>query len=167
MKPPVKTNRDMLGRSDTLSLKEALLLLQQNLPPCTKGKVKIARDEALGRICAESILSPENLPPYPRSTMDGYAVRAKDTFGASEKLPAYLEVSGEVAMGQFPTDGPQPGACHAIATGGILPPGTDSVIMFEHTVAIDDSMIEVTQPVAISSNAQIVSAMVMLTTILL
>ena len=152
MKPPVKTNRDMLGRSDTLSLKEALLLLQQNLPPCTKGKVKIARDEALGRICAENILSPENLPPYPRSTMDGYAVRAKDTFGASEKLPAYLEVSGEVAMGQFPTDGPQPGACHAIATGGILPPGTDSVIMFEHTVAIDDSMIEVTQPVATGVN---------------
>ncbi|MFC1845233.1 gephyrin-like molybdotransferase Glp [Thermodesulfobacteriota bacterium] len=145
-------NRDMLGRVDTLSLQEALLLLQQNLPPCTTRKVKVARDEALGRICAEDILSPENLPPYPRSTMDGYAVRAKDTFGASEKLPAYLEISGEVIMGQFPTEGPQPGACHAIATGGILPPGTDSVIMLEHTVAIDNSMIEVTQPVATGVN---------------
>jgi len=145
-------SRDMLGRTDTLSLQDALLLLQQNLPPCTTRKVTVARDEALGRICAEDILSPENLPPYPRSTMDGYAVRAKDTFGASEKLPAYLEISGEVIMGQFPTNGPQPGACHAIATGGILPPGTDSVIMLEHTVAIDDSMIEVTQPVATGVN---------------
>jgi len=145
-------SRDMLGRTYTLSLQDALLLLQQNLPPCTTRKVTVARDEALGRICAEDILSPENLPPYPRSTMDGYAVRAKDTFGASEKLPAYLEISGEVIMGQFPTNGPQPGACHAIATGGILPPGTDSVIMLEHTVAIDDSMIEVTQPVATGVN---------------
>jgi len=145
-------NRDMLGRADTLSLQEALLLLQQNLPPCTAKKVTIARDEALGRICAGNILSPENLPPYPRSTMDGYAVRAKDTFGASEKLPAYLEISGEVIMGQFPTEGPEPGACHAIATGGILPPGTDSVIMLEHTVTVDNTMIEVTQPVATGVN---------------
>ena len=152
MNQTIKTNRDMLGRVDTLSLQEALLFLQQNLPPCTTRKVKVSRDEALGRICSEDIFSPENLPPYPRSTMDGYAVRAKDTFGASEKLPAYLEISGEVIMGQFPTEGPLPGTCYSIATGGILPPDTDSVIMLEHTVAIDGSMIEVTQPVATGVN---------------
>lgn len=147
-----KINRDMLGRVDTLSLQKALSILHQHLPPSNTRKVTVTLDEALGRICAEDILSPENLPPYPRSTMDGYAVRAKDTFGASEKLPAYLEVSGEVVMGDFPEKGPQPGACHAIATGGILPPGTDSVVMLEHTVVIDDSMIEVTQPVANGAN---------------
>jgi molybdopterin molybdotransferase len=152
MNPPTKRNRDMLGRTDTVNLKEALLLLQQHLPPGTARKTTVSLDEALGRICAEDILSPENLPPYPRSTMDGYAVRAKDTFGASEKLPAYLEVSGEIFMGKFPANGPQPGACYAIATGGILPPGTDSVVMLEHTVAIDDSMIEVTQSVATGIN---------------
>jgi molybdopterin molybdotransferase len=152
MNPPIQKNRDMLGRVDTLSLHAALLLLRQNLPACTTKKITVERDEALGRICAEDIVSPENLPPYPRSTMDGYAVRAKDTFGASEKLPAYLEISGEVVMGQFPNEGPQPGACHAIATGGILPPETDSVIMMEHTVKIDDNMIEVTQPVATGGN---------------
>ena len=84
--------------------------------------------------------------------MDGYAVKARDTFGASEKLPAYLEVSGEVSMGEFPGHGPEPGACYAIATGGLLPPGTDAVVMLEHTVTVDDSMIEVVQPVAAGMN---------------
>jgi molybdopterin molybdotransferase len=80
--------------------------------------------------------------------MDGYAVRARDTFGATEKLPAYLELSGEVTMGEFPGHGPDPGACYGIATGGILPPGTDAVVMLEHTVSISESMIEVVQPAA-------------------
>lgn len=152
MTTPIKQNRDMLGRTDVVNLDEALLLLRQHLPPCHSRKITLPLEESLGRICAEDIYSPENLPPYPRSTMDGYAVRAKDTFGASEKLPAYLEVSGEVFMGQFPEHGPQPGGCYAIATGGILPPGTDSVIMLEHTVAIDKSMIEVMQSVAAGTN---------------
>ena len=56
--------------------------------------------QALGRVTAEALLAPEQLPAFPRSTMDGYAVRASDTFGASESLPAYLEVVGEVRMGQ-------------------------------------------------------------------
>ena len=152
MNPPFKQTRDMLGRTDTVSLKAALLLLRQHLPPCPAAKVALPIGETLGRICAADILSPENLPPYPRSTMDGYAVRARDTFGASEKLPAYLEVSGEVYMGEFPEQGPKPGACYSIATGGILPPGTDAVIMLEHTVAIDADMIEVVQPAASAAN---------------
>jgi len=142
----------MLGRTDTVSLKEALLLLRRHLPDGPAGKVTIPIAEALGRFCAADILSPEDLPPYPRSTMDGFAVRARDTFGASEKLPAYLEVSGEVFMGEFPEHGPAPGACYHIATGGILPPGTDAVVMLEHTVAIDANMIEVMQPVAAGAN---------------
>ena len=142
----------MLGRSDTVSLENALQLLQQHLPPCSARKVTVPLDETLGRICAADIYSPEDLPPYPRSTMDGYAVKARDTFGASEKLPAYLEVSGEVSMGEFPGHGPEPGACYAIATGGLLPPGTDAVVMLEHTVTVDDSMIEVVQPVAAGMN---------------
>jgi molybdopterin molybdotransferase len=147
-----RKNRDMLGRADTVSLKEALLLLQENLPPTPGRKATLSLDAALGRVCAADILSPENLPPFQRSTMDGYAVMARDTFGASEKLPAYLEVSGEVFMGEFPTQGPQPGACYTIATGGILPPETDAVVMLEHTVSVDERMIEVMQPVAASAN---------------
>ena len=142
----------MLGRSDTVSLNEALLLLRQHLPPSPAQKVTLPLDEALGRVCAADIISPENLPPYPRSTMDGFAVRSMDTLGASEKMPAYLEVSGEVCMGEYPDYGPNPGSCYRIATGGILPPGTDAVVMLEHTVAIDVSMIEVVQPVAAGGN---------------
>ncbi len=142
----------MLGRTDTVSLKEARQLLQKNLPPCPARKVAVPLDEALGRICAYDISSPENLPPYPRSTMDGFAVRASDTFGASENLPAYLEVTGDVLMGQFPEHGPEPGACYHIATGGILPPGTDAVVMLEHTVEVDEHMIEVLQPSAVGTN---------------
>jgi len=147
-----KQTRDMLGRPDTVSLHAALLLLRQHLGPGPARTVTVPLAEALGRVCAADILSPENLPPYPRSTMDGYAVRSRDTFGASEKLPAYLEVSGEVFMGEFPEQGPQPGACYRIATGGILPPGTDAVVMLEHTVAIDAGMIEVVQPAAAGAN---------------
>lgn len=145
-------SRDMLGRTNVVSLDEALQLLQQHLPPCPARIVPLPLNETLGRICAEDILSPENLPPHPRSTMDGYAVNARDTFGASENLPAYLEISGEVVMGAFPEHGPQPGACFAIATGGLLPPGTDAVVMLEHTVTVDDRMIEVVQPVASGGN---------------
>ena len=58
--------------------------------------------DAPGRICAKAIAAPEDLPPWPRATMDGYAVRAADTFGASESIPALLDVVGAVAMGELP-----------------------------------------------------------------
>jgi len=142
----------MLGRTDTVGLAEALQLLQKHLPPSLTRTVTLPLEETLGRICAENILSPENLPPYPRSTMDGYAVKANDTFGASEKLPAYLEISGDVPMGKYLDHGPKSGSCYSIATGGILPPGTDAIVMLEHTVAVDDHLIEVVQPVAAGGN---------------
>jgi len=142
----------MLGRTNIVSLAEALRLLRKHQPPCPGRVVSVPLEEALNRVCAKDILSPEDLPPYPRSTMDGYAVRARDTFGASEGLPAYLEISGEVQMGEYPETGPSPGTCHTIATGGILPPGTDGVVMLEHTVTVDGQMIEVVKPVAAGDN---------------
>ncbi len=152
MNTPIKQNLDMLGRSQTVSLEKALQLLQRLLPDESVDSEIMPLEQGLGRVCAADILSPENLPLYPRSTMDGYAVRARDTFGAGEKLPAYLEVSGEVIMGTFPEHGPQPGACFRIATGGILPPGTDAVVMLEHTIDVDSTLIEVVQSVAAGAN---------------
>jgi len=89
--------------------------------------------DALDRVLAADLSSPADLPSFRRSTMDGYAVRAADTFGASEGLPAYLTLVGEVLMGEAPTLALQTGECCRIATGGMLPDDADAVIMVEQT----------------------------------
>jgi molybdopterin molybdotransferase len=99
-------------------------------PPRTEV---VALAQAGGRILGRDVLSPEDLPPHPRSVVDGYAVRAADTFGASEGLPAYLAVTGEVVMGRAPGRAVGSGEAARIPTGGVLPPGADAVVMVEHT----------------------------------
>jgi molybdopterin molybdotransferase len=143
---------DMLGRTGVIPLSEARRLLQRYMPSAVADVEELSLEEARSRIVAREICSPENLPPHPRSTMDGYAVRARDTFGASESLPVYLAVSGEVLMGDFPRQGPEPGCCFRIATGGFLPPQTDAVVMLEHTVQVDEGLIEVISPVPEGGN---------------
>src|SRR5262249_27260126 len=96
---------------------------------------------ASGRITAAAVLAPEHLPAFPRSTMDGYAVRARDTFGASESLPAYLEVVGEVRMGQAPDITLATGQATVAYTGGMLAHGADAVVMVENTQKIDPTSI--------------------------
>jgi molybdopterin molybdotransferase len=108
--------------------------------------------QARGRVTAAAIRAPEHLPAFPRSTMDGYAVRAGDTFGASESLPAYLEVIGEVPMGQAPTMTLTVGQAAIAYTGGMLANGADAVVMVENTQAIDATSIEVFRPVAPGEN---------------
>ena len=88
---------------------------------------------ALGRVNARAVLAPERLPAFPRSTVDGFAVRVKDTFGASESLPAYLALAGEVPMGRTPDFGLEAAQAALIHTGGMLPRGADGVVMVEHT----------------------------------
>lgn len=104
--------------------------------------------ESFGRILAQDIVSDVDLPDFARATMDGFAVCASSTFGASEGNPAYLDVRGAVRMGQAPTFSVAPGGAAHIATGGMLPEGSDSVVMIEHTAAIDDTTIEVYKSVA-------------------
>lgn len=88
---------------------------------------------SLGRILAEDIRAPHPLPDFQRSTVDGYAVRAKDTHGASDSLPSYLNLVGEVPMGNAPAIEIGPGQCALIHTGGMLPNGADAVVMLEYT----------------------------------
>lgn len=104
--------------------------------------------DAAGRILAEEIVSNIDLPGFERSTMDGYALRASDTFGASEGNPAFLEVQGSVPMGKKPDAAVSAGTAMRIATGGMLPDGADAVMMIEHTSEIDDTAIEVYKRVA-------------------
>ncbi|MBM9602628.1 molybdopterin molybdotransferase MoeA [Desulfopila inferna] len=143
--------RDMLGRQGLMAVDQALHLLLDHLD-CKAAIELIALEVALDRITACEILAPENLPQYPRSTMDGYAVMAADTFGASESMPCYLQIQGEVLMGENPSDSLSGGHCFKIATGGLLPPQADSVVMFEHTVPVDATMIEVVKSVGQGAN---------------
>ncbi|UCD82379.1 MAG: molybdopterin molybdotransferase MoeA [Desulfobacterales bacterium] len=108
--------------------------------------------ESAGRILATDIRSDIDLPDFSRSIMDGFAVKGSSTFGASEGNPAYLTVTGTVAMGESPDIAVGPGEAVRISTGGMLPVGADSVVMVEHTEAIDDTTIEVYRSVAPGQN---------------
>jgi len=108
----------------------------------------VALGAAAGRVPAAPVQAPHDLPGFARATVDGYAVRAADTFGASEGLPSYLDLAGAVAMGRAPEIAVAPGEAAAIPTGGVLPPGADAVVMVEHTHEAMADTIEVTRPVA-------------------
>ena len=103
---------------------------------------------SLGRVLAADVAAQADLPPFDRSTMDGYAVQAADTFGASESVPALLSVAGEVRMGEEARLALQPGQAVGIATGGMLPAGADAVVMVEYTQEAGPGQIEVTRAVA-------------------
>jgi molybdopterin molybdotransferase len=104
--------------------------------------------EALHRVPATDVPSPAALPGFVRSTVDGYAVRAADTYGASDGLPSYLDLLGAVRMGAAPDIAVRPGGCVAMPTGGVLPDGADSVVMVEYTAETMPGTIEVIRPVA-------------------
>jgi len=105
-------------------------------------------DVCLGRILAEDVVSEINLPEFSRATMDGYAVQAASTFGASEGMPALLDVVGRVEMGQVAAGEVTTGQAVEITTGGMLPEGADAVVMIEHTQRFDDRTLEVFKSVA-------------------
>jgi molybdopterin molybdotransferase len=107
---------------------------------------------ALGHVIATRPVSSINLPTFARSTMDGYAVRAADTFGASQSLPAYLTVVGQVVMGVEPTIEVGAGQAAEIHTGAMLPRGADAVVMIERTQLVNQQEIEVLAAVAPGEN---------------
>ncbi len=108
----------------------------------------VSLDEALHRVPIKEVRAPSALPGFARSTVDGYAVRAADTYGASEGLPSYLRVAGSVRMGAAAEVRVGPATAVAIPTGGVLPPGADAVVMVEYTQETMPSTIEVVRPVA-------------------
>lgn len=143
--------KDMLGRDEAIQVNEARSLLEKHITPVNKSE-EVSIEDAYGRVLAEDILSPENLPGFDRSTVDGFAVISSDTFGATESMPVYLEVKGEIMMGEEPSIKLKKGKTVRIATGGMLPDGADSVVMFEHVQFIDERLIEVFKPVAPGEN---------------
>ncbi len=115
----------------------------------------VSLPDATDRIVAANIVSDVDLPDFNRATMDGYAVRAASTFGASDGNPAYLNIRGSIAMGESPDFSINSGEAALVSTGGMLPDGADCVVMVEHTEPIDEgtnSAIEVYKSVAPGSN---------------
>ena len=113
---------------------------------------EIFLSESAGRILAEDVTADTDLPGFARSTVDGYAVRASSTFGASESSPALIQLLGSIAMGETSQCSLSAGEGVRIATGGMLPVGADSVVMLEHADPLDDTTIEVYRSTAPGQN---------------
>lgn len=130
---------------------EALRLIRSEFRPLTAWEtVPIA--VCNGRVLAEDILAREYVPDFDRSTVDGYAVRAEDTFGCSDAIPALLPAAGEIGMGHMPDSPLPPGSCMSIPTGGALPRGADAVVMVEYTEDYGDGTIGVCKPASPGMN---------------
>jgi molybdopterin molybdotransferase len=128
-----------------LAPREALGLLLQVEPVGTES---IAAVRARHRVLAEDLLSAVDLPHFHRAAMDGYAVKAKDTFGASHSLPAYLKLAGVVEMGKEATQAINKGEAMRISTGGMMPPDADAVVMVEYTDETDGGLVEIHRSVS-------------------
>ncbi|MCL4559382.1 MAG: molybdopterin-binding protein [Chloroflexi bacterium] len=122
------------------------------LPPLVPEKIQIETTQALGRVTALPVAAATPLPAFPRSTVDGYAVRARDTFGASDSLPAYLTLAGEIRMGAPVNFNLQSAQAVLIHTGGMLPEGSDAVVMLEQTQIARPNELEVLKSVAPGEN---------------
>ena len=113
----------------------------------TTSAMLAAAADSLGKVVAEQVVSPEKVPSYARSTMDGFAVRSEDTFGATDSLPSLLLLKGKISMGVEPEHKLGSWEAMEISTGGMLPEGSDSVVMLEYCEVMGDQ-VAVCQPTA-------------------
>ncbi len=144
--------RDMLGREDVVSVLMARDVMSRNFVPPILSEVKITISDSYKRILSREIFSPEDLPQFARSTVDGFAVKSSDTFGSTEGMPAYLNIIGEIFMGEEASVSINTGEAVKIATGGMLPHGSDAVVMIEDVQETGGNMIEVMKPHAPGEN---------------
>ena len=130
---------------------EVLALIETEFAPVA-GTELVSLTAAMGRVLAEDIAATEYVPDFDRSTVDGYAVRARDTFGCSDAIPAILPLQGEVFMGEGAEFDLNPEECVAVPTGGALPKGADSVVMVEYTEDYGDGTIGISKSAAPGQN---------------
>ena len=132
---------------------EALALLMHSLPERIPENELVDTIHAAGRVTAEDVRASQSLPSFSRSSMDGFAVRARDIFGVSESLPGYLTIRGEVPMGAEPVFSIESGQAAIIHTGGMLPQNADAVVMLECTERTRKDEIAILRAVAPGENA--------------
>ena len=133
-----------------LRFQEAMGLLRERAPRPDVEVVDLAASNR--RILANDIMSPEDMPSFNRSTVDGYVVRAEDTFGSSESLPGMVNHIGAVEMGVEPGFVITSGECAWMPTGGMLPQGSNAVVMVEYTEKLGPDTVLLYRPVAPGEN---------------
>lgn len=129
-------------------VEEVLNIIEKNFPVENKKTEKVGLLNSLGRVISADVVAPVDIPPFNRSVVDGYAVKSSDTFGASEAMPAILNNLGEIRIGQKPMSEIKEGECMYVPTGGMLPLGSDSVVMIEDSEEFDSDSIAVYRPVS-------------------
>ncbi|MHC1758424.1 MAG: gephyrin-like molybdotransferase Glp [Negativicutes bacterium] len=135
-----------------MELTQAKEVIRRNLRQCMVAEEFVGLGASVGRITSEAVKSTDDLPPFARSTVDGYAVRSEDTFGACDSSAALFSVIGEIEMGQATTLALKPGEAAVIPTGGMLPDFADAVVMLEYTEHPDSQTLLVQKTVAPREN---------------
>jgi molybdenum cofactor synthesis domain-containing protein len=123
-----------------MTLEEAKKAIDENFKPAQIGDEDVALLEAYNRVLKADVVSTLDIPGFNRSTVDGYAVRAEDTFGADESQPVTLNLSGMVLAGEQPKMLLSKGEAIEIATGAVLPEGADAVVMVEDAERVDEQL---------------------------
>lgn len=116
------------------------------------GYEEVELTAAMGRVAYEDIMSELDVPDFNRSTVDGYAVVSKDTYGAGDSMPVFLNIVGKVDMGKATDLSVLPGNCAYVPTGGMIPKGADAMLMIEYTETVDESMLAANSPVSTGEN---------------
>ena len=140
------TGTKMRPIRQTIPLEEALRLADGATVPLDRTE-RIDLDEGVGRVLADTVVADRDVPPFDRGAMDGYAVIARDTFGASRMNPRVLQCIETVHTGDVPSRTLEPGQCTQIATGAPMPDGADSVVMVEETDRRDGDQVTIFTPV--------------------
>ncbi|MDP2920062.1 MAG: molybdopterin-binding protein [Dehalococcoidia bacterium] len=122
-----------------LSYAEAQAVIDKHIVPITRTET-VPLDDAVGRVLADDFIATMDVPPFDRAAMDGYAVRARDTFGAGQFKPKVLDITGEAHAGGKATARVSAGKCLLISTGAMMPSGADAVVMVEDTEREGDTV---------------------------
>ena len=131
-----------------ISLENAQTILNEFSRKSEKKAVQTPLLQACGYVLAENLFAKEDLPAFDRSAVDGFALAARDSFGASAALPALMRLAGEIKMGECAQISLASGECAAVWTGGALPQGADAAVMLEETESLPGGWVAVASPAA-------------------
>lgn len=137
---------------NVVSIEEGQRLLDHHMEDFKLSAEVVSLDKAFSRILAENIYSNINVPEFDRSTVDGYAIRAVDSHGASDSVPSVLDLIGHIDMGQATDLLIKPGQAAYIPTGGMLPEGADGAVMVENCEKLDDKTLMVYKAISQGEN---------------